>query len=109
MSWKLNSSSKRRIKRQLALLQDNCCWICGVHRSIRTFTLDHIKPRRFGGRNKRNNFKLACYKCNHERGEAVTRLLDPDYYHRKIHRDLETLIISEHVKNLRKNKDKSYR
>ena len=76
----LNSSYKNRIKKQLALDQDFRCWLCGTRRPWKKFTLDHVTPRRFGGRNNRDNFKLACLECNLERGRAVERLLIPNYY-----------------------------
>jgi len=67
MSWGMNSKQKRKLKAQLAPKQDHRCWLCGTRRSIRTLTIDHVKPRRFDGPDKRSNYKLACARCNHDR------------------------------------------
>lgn len=86
MSCGMNSSNKRRLKKLLAPKQDNRCWICGVRRSIRTFTLDHVIPRRFRKttNNKQSNLKLACFPCNSKRGDAVSRLMINGFYRKTI-------------------------
>jgi 5-methylcytosine-specific restriction endonuclease McrA len=104
MSWGWNSKRKRNEKAILAKKQDYRCWLCGTRRSIRTFTLDHVKPRRFNGQDKRSNLKLACGSCNHNRGGAVNRLMQPGFYRRDAYKKFENLIIDEHVKNLRRKK-----
>lgn len=84
MAWKLGSSQKKKIKTQLITQQDYRCWICGVRRSARTFTIDHVTPQRFDGPNKLSNYKLACADCNQRRGRAVERLLQKSYYRDKV-------------------------
>lgn len=86
MAARMSSHSKRRVKRRLVLKQDHRCWICGVRRSIQTFTLDHIIPRRFKEltHNKESNLKLACFSCNSNRGDAVDRLLTPGFYRKTV-------------------------
>ena len=106
MSWGWNSHRKRSVKRKLAKLQDYRCWICGVRRSIRTFTLDHVNPRRFGGSNDIANFKLACQECNLKRGNAVEKLLTKGFYRKYVYHTFEKLIVNQHVLNLRKKKKK---
>lgn len=76
----INSKQKRKIKERLFHHQDAKCWVCGTRRSIRTFTIDHVLPKRLGGRANRKNLRLACFECNQKRGAAVSRLLDRDYY-----------------------------
>lgn len=34
-------------------------------------TLDHLTPRCLGGPSEPRNLVLACYECNHERGNSV--------------------------------------
>ena len=76
----LNPRRSKSYKLRLLHLQDHRCWLCGTRRSYRTFTLDHINPRCLGGGNSFTNFKLACEKCNNDRGNAFRRLLKPKYY-----------------------------
>jgi 5-methylcytosine-specific restriction endonuclease McrA len=44
------------------------CWMCRCELTYTTATVDHLKPKSKGGRNKRENFRLACHECNEARG-----------------------------------------
>lgn len=44
------------------------CWMCGRHLTYEIATVDHIKPKALGGLNTVSNYRLACYRCNRERG-----------------------------------------
>jgi len=75
----INCKRKKSLKRRLAVTQDHRCWLCGCRRSVRTFTLDHILPKRLKGTNSLSYLKLACSSCNVSRGNAVGRLLNSKY------------------------------
>jgi 5-methylcytosine-specific restriction endonuclease McrA len=34
-------------------------------------TLEHVVPRSWGGSDHYSNLTLVCYRCNHQRGDAV--------------------------------------
>jgi len=62
----------------------NCCW-CGVatkfHGSVdepHFATIEHLIPLSKGGENSKENRRIACWKCNQERGNDTT------YFERKL-------------------------
>jgi len=60
----------------------NKCWRCGCHLPFEIATVDHLTPKANGGPDKPNNYALACYPCNQERGsmpltKAEKKLLYP--------------------------------
>jgi len=67
----------RRAKRTVALtkknilLRDNfTCQYCGV-KGDKTLTVDHVLPRRAGGRSTWENLVAACYACNQRKGSRT--------------------------------------
>lgn len=44
------------------------CWMCGCDLTYDTATVDHLRAKSKGGRNKAENFRLACKPCNGARG-----------------------------------------
>jgi hypothetical protein len=39
----------------------------------KTYTLEHVVPRKMGGTNEQTNCVLACYKCNNKLGEQYIK------------------------------------
>jgi 5-methylcytosine-specific restriction endonuclease McrA len=46
------------------------CRYCHRRLTLETATVDHVKPRAHGGRDRRKNFALACKPCNEEKGST---------------------------------------
>jgi len=68
----------RLTKREVLRRDDYTCQYCGQHTSY--LTIDHIVPRRLGGRHTWDNLVAACPACNHRKGgrtleQASMRLL----------------------------------
>lgn len=65
-------------KREILRRDEYTCQYCGQHASY--LTVDHIIPRRLGGRHSWDNLVAACPPCNHRKGgrtieQAQMRLL----------------------------------
>ena len=78
-----NDKAKRKQNRfkwktKRLMKQPNCCW-CDkpMHLDDKTdplyATIEHIVPLVRGGLENYNNIKLACKKCNEERGHDMTQ------------------------------------
>lgn len=68
----------RLTKREILRRDDFICQYCGQHTVH--LTIDHIVPRRLGGRHSWDNLVAACPACNHRKGsrtldQAQMRLL----------------------------------
>jgi 5-methylcytosine-specific restriction endonuclease McrA len=68
----------RLSKREILRRDDYTCQYCGLH-TIH-LTIDHVIPRRLGGRHTWENLVAACPACNHRKGgrtadQAQMRLL----------------------------------
>lgn len=54
---------------------DTCCWcqkVCLLDVDPQhpdRATVEHLVPRSKGGSNRRENLRVACYACNHKRGD----------------------------------------
>ena len=47
------------------------CVYCGVHKSVKKLTLDHVIPRSAGGDNSLTNLVSACQACNSSKNDKV--------------------------------------
>jgi 5-methylcytosine-specific restriction endonuclease McrA len=70
----------RLTKREVLRRDDYTCQYCG-QRTL-NLTIDHVIPRRLGGRHTWQNLVAACPPCNHRKGgrttdQAQMRLLRP--------------------------------
>ena len=70
----------RLTKREVLRRDEYTCQYCGLH-TIH-LTIDHVIPRRLGGRHTWENLVAACPTCNHHKGgrttdQAQMRLLRP--------------------------------
>lgn len=44
------------------------CFYCDMKLKFKKATIDHIKPKSYGGELSKNNTVIACYTCNQKRG-----------------------------------------
>ena len=61
------------------------CQYCAKHFPEGELTVDHVKPRSFGGRSSWENLATACSPCNNRRGndyriQPLTKPHKPNYY-----------------------------
>lgn len=56
----------RLTKREVLRRDDYTCQYCGQHVSF--LTIDHVIPRRLGGKHTWENLVAACPSCNHRKG-----------------------------------------
>ena len=47
------------------------CWMCGCNLDRWTASVDHLQPASKGGKDRADNYRLACKPCNSGRGNAV--------------------------------------
>ena len=68
----LSPGGARRRFRQSIKEEWGCCAYCGKSHDDKgkslTMTLDHVRPRAFGGRSLRSNLVAACRTCNAAKG-----------------------------------------
>ena len=51
------------------------CELCGVTADERAIEVDHILPRKHGGRDDLTNLQALCFKCNANKALVTTRIL----------------------------------
>jgi len=56
----------RLTKREILRRDDYTCQYCGQH--LPHLTIDHVIPRRLGGKHSWDNLVAACPSCNHRKG-----------------------------------------
>ena len=66
-------ANQTRAKRRLFRKSKVCRW-CGKWLTLDTATVDHVIPLSQGGLDNDNNRVLACYDCNHGRGNEMPGL-----------------------------------
>lgn len=64
----LNSREKRVKLRAAWEKVKGICWICERYVPLHEATLDHVMPKSHGGRYSTRNLRVACRRCNTERG-----------------------------------------
>jgi 5-methylcytosine-specific restriction endonuclease McrA len=47
------------------------CWMCACVLTRGTASVDHLQPKSKGGKDRADNYKLACKPCNAARGNLV--------------------------------------
>src|ERR1700679_2441997 len=76
MSKKTMSSSQRAASKEILWKRQKgiCCWCKQNMKKTgdepTSATIEHMRPISHGGANARYNLRLACKKCNHNRGNA---------------------------------------
>ena len=81
-----SSRRKKVVRERCAEAQGNiCCWCKEPFEPIgpKHLTLDHLRPKAYGGKDHVSNCAAACYDCNQWRGkytkhnrETVERILE---------------------------------
>ena len=59
------------LDRKFASGKPRKCWMCACLLTRGTASVDHLQPKSKGGKNKAENYKLACKPCNSARGNAT--------------------------------------
>lgn len=70
MPVRRNSTYRRELKQKLMRRGSTCYW-CGKVLEWSTATIEHMIPLSRGGSNHISNCRLACKKCNEERGDKT--------------------------------------
>ncbi len=61
-----------KFSRRELLIRDNYeCQYCGIGLTRETYTMDHIHPQCYGGKNTWENTVIACFKCNVKKGNKT--------------------------------------
>lgn len=72
---RLSKAERRNMRQLLWERQDRRCCYCQRHVYLdfehgnQTATLEHLKRRADGGTDHRDNYAVACARCNSQRGE----------------------------------------
>ncbi len=67
----MTSPDAKRLWRKAIKEKFNCqCVYCGNFYELQQLTLDHVKPRTFGGESITSNLVPACRTCNQGKGSA---------------------------------------
>lgn len=74
----MTRNRRKNIIRRLWIEQEQKCHLCKLPILLKEATLDHIRPKSLGGRDTRNNLKVAHSLCNGIRGNDIIR--NPAYY-----------------------------
>jgi 5-methylcytosine-specific restriction endonuclease McrA len=69
------SSGAKTVFREALLSVKPKCTYCTKTLTLKSATLDHIRPKSRGGSNARTNLTLACRKCNNKKGNKYPKAL----------------------------------
>lgn len=47
------------------------CWMCACVLTRGTASVDHLQPKSKGGKDRADNYRLACKPCNSTRGDKA--------------------------------------
>jgi len=65
----MTSPEAKRLWRRAIKEHFNCqCVYCGETYDLHDLTLDHVRPRFYGGETTTRNLVPACKRCNHDKG-----------------------------------------
>jgi len=65
----MTSPEAKRMWRRAIKEHFNCqCVYCGETYELHELTLDHVRPRTFGGQTFTNNLVPCCHQCNQAKG-----------------------------------------
>jgi 5-methylcytosine-specific restriction protein A len=59
------------------------CVYCETDLTVRTPTIDHIKPLAFGGENTDSNVHAVCLSCNSRKGQKTHEFCQQAFVHRR--------------------------
>jgi len=67
----MTSPEAKRLWRRAIKEHFNCqCVYCGETYELHELTLDHVKPKCFGGEDLTSNLVPSCWKCNQDKGSS---------------------------------------
>ncbi len=67
----MTSSEAKRLHRRAIKEYFNCqCVYCGETYELHELTLDHVRPKCFGGEDLTSNLVPSCRKCNQAKGSS---------------------------------------
>jgi len=67
----MTSPEAKRLWRRAIKEHFNCqCVYCGETYELHELTLDHVRPRCYGGQDLTSNLVPSCWKCNQDKGSA---------------------------------------
>jgi 5-methylcytosine-specific restriction endonuclease McrA len=65
----MTSPEAKRLWRRAIKEHFNCqCVYCGETYELHELTLDHVKPKCYGGEDLTSNLVPSCWKCNQDKG-----------------------------------------
>jgi len=65
----LKSSDAKRMHKEAIVKAFNCkCVYCGTKYESKDLTIDHVRPRCFGGQSFTSNLVPSCRRCNQAKG-----------------------------------------
>lgn len=65
----MTSPEAKRLWRRAIKEHFNCqCVYCGEIYELHELTLDHVKPKCYGGEDLTSNLVPSCWKCNQDKG-----------------------------------------
>ena len=67
----MTSPEAKKLWRRAIKEHFNCtCVYCGKTYELQELTLDHVRPKIFGGKDITSNLVPACVKCNQDKGST---------------------------------------
>jgi len=61
---------KKGVYEKLLIEQDYKCFYCGAPETTKNrFEIDHIVPKKHGGKNSESNYVIACRLCNIQKSD----------------------------------------
>lgn len=67
-----------RLRAELRERDGDWCYHCGHRLAVGQETIDHLLARLYGGGNDRKNLVLACFWCNHLKGDQPVDVFQAD-------------------------------
>ncbi len=65
-----------QVRLSVYLKSDKKCYYCGDILKWEDFTIDHIKARSNGGKNRKANYVCSCRDCNNTKGNMTVKQFD---------------------------------
>ncbi|MDB8574481.1 HNH endonuclease [Turicibacter sanguinis] len=71
-------SEQRKIQRRIKENSGRICYICGEKVVVdNLITIDHVIPKKFGGKDEEWNLRCCCFRCNKDKGcQSIGKYLE---------------------------------
>lgn len=73
---KKKNAQRKKDKIRLSLEYGLRCYYCDHYFTLKNLTIDHIYPKALGGKDKYENYVLACAPCNNLKSNVVIAIED---------------------------------